>query len=63
MSGLAQYFAMGGYAVFIWPSYGLGLILLAGMVIAAYRRMRLAETAIEEVEAASPQIGRAERGS
>jgi heme exporter protein D len=62
MSQLAHYFAMGGYAVFIWPSYGLALVLLAGMAVAAYRRMRAAELAIERAEQATPGAGRADRG-
>jgi heme exporter protein D len=68
MSGLTQYFAMGGYAAFIWPSYGLALILLVGMVVAAFLRMRAAETAIEAAEQAAaqkapPQPERADRGA
>jgi heme exporter protein D len=53
MSGLAHYFAMGGYAGFIWPSYGLALLLLIGMAVAAFRRMRAAEIAIRQAEAAA----------
>jgi heme exporter protein CcmD len=34
---LAQFLAMGGYAVYVWPSFGLTLILLIYNVRAARR--------------------------
>ena len=34
---LAEYFAMGGKAIYIWPSYGISLLVLVGIVIAAWR--------------------------
>ena len=41
MSGQA-FFAMGGYAAFVWPSFALVLALLAGNAIAARRLLRRA---------------------
>ena len=38
-----EFLAMGGYAAFVWPAYGIAAAVLAGMVIesvAAYRRAR-----------------------
>ncbi|HVM86241.1 MAG TPA: heme exporter protein CcmD [Candidatus Binatia bacterium] len=43
---LAQYFAMGGYAAFIWPSYALAVLLLVGVFLLAQRRLNAAETAL-----------------
>jgi heme exporter protein D len=43
----ADYFAMGGYAAFIWPSYGVALVLLAGIFVLSWRRLRAAERTIE----------------
>jgi heme exporter protein D len=28
---MAQFFAMGGYAAFVWPAYALSVIVLAGL--------------------------------
>lgn len=63
MNALSDYFAMGGYAVFIWPSYGLALVLLIGMAIAAHRRMRAAERAVRQIDEVSTKTGRADRGA
>jgi len=29
---MAEYFHMGGYAMFVWPAYGLALVGLAGLL-------------------------------
>lgn len=36
----SEFASMGGYAVYVWSSYALGLIVLAGNVWAAMRRRR-----------------------
>jgi heme exporter protein D len=40
MSTLAAYFAMGGYAAFVWPAYGLTAIVLGGLAGRSWRRYR-----------------------
>lgn len=38
---MAQFFAMGGYARFVWPAYGVAVIVLAGLLVHSligYRR-------------------------
>jgi heme exporter protein D len=42
----AQYFAMGGYAAFIWPSYALAVVLLIGVFLFAARRLEAATRAL-----------------
>jgi heme exporter protein D len=44
---MSQYFAMGGYAAFIWPSYGLAVVLLTGVFVLAARRLHAATRALE----------------
>jgi heme exporter protein CcmD len=34
---LADFFAMGGYAIYVWPSFGLVVFALAWNVVAARR--------------------------
>lgn len=51
-----RFFAMGGYAFYVWTSYGLALAVLAGNVVAAVRRKR---RATELVTRLARQDGRA----
>ena len=44
---MSAYFAMGGYAAFIWPSYALALVLVIGIFVLAQRRLSAAERALE----------------
>ena len=40
---MSAFLAMGGYAAFVWPAYGVAAVVLAALVIeslAAYRRAR-----------------------
>jgi len=32
MAAVDQFFAMGGYALFVWPAYTLALIVLGGLL-------------------------------
>jgi len=36
----AKFFSMGGYALYVWGSYGLTLVLLAGEVLMLWKRKR-----------------------
>ena len=39
---IAEFLHMGGYAPYVWPSYGLALVILVGnLVIARRRRSKL----------------------
>ena len=40
MSGLAQFFEMGGYAFYVWVSFGVALLLMAVEVLLLLRRRR-----------------------
>ena len=40
MSAIASWFAMGGYAGFVWPAYGLTAIVLGGLALVCWRRHR-----------------------
>jgi heme exporter protein D len=47
---VSQYFAMGGYAAFIWPSYALAVLLLVGVFVLAARRLNAATRALDGAE-------------
>jgi heme exporter protein D len=55
MTALADFFAMGGYAGFIWTAYGIVAVVLAGLAIASRRELRARQREIEALEAASPR--------
>lgn len=40
ISELREFFAMGGYGLFVWASYGLTALLLVGNLVLALRRER-----------------------
>lgn len=42
----AGFWHMGGYAVYVWSSYGLALAVLAASVLEPYWRLRLIERRI-----------------
>ena len=44
---LSDYFAMGGYAAFIWPSYGVAVLLLVALFLHSARRLQAAERALK----------------
>ena len=45
---MSEYFAMGGYAAFIWPSYGVAAILLVVLFLLSARRLQAAERALPQ---------------
>jgi heme exporter protein D len=44
---MSEYLAMGGYAAFIWPSYGVAAILLVVLFLLSARRLQAAERALK----------------
>jgi heme exporter protein D len=45
---MSEYFAMGGYAAFVWPSYGVAALLLVVLFLLSARRLQTAERALPE---------------
>jgi heme exporter protein D len=40
MDAIASWFAMGGYAGFVWPAYGVAAVVLGGLALFSWRRHR-----------------------
>ena len=56
MTAPDSFFAMGGYAQFVWPAYGIAAVVILGFAIASWRRLRAAERALERVAEADPAL-------
>lgn len=52
MENFAQFLEMGGYARFVWPSFGLTFAVLAGLLIASLRTLRRAEAELAALQSA-----------
>ncbi len=50
-----SFFAMGGYAAYVWPAYGLAAVVLIGLWVASVRSLRAREREIEAAEADRPR--------
>ena len=50
MRTIDAYLAMGGYAVFVWPAYGVAFTVLGGLALWSWRRRRQAVLALERLQ-------------
>jgi heme exporter protein D len=49
VDALGGYFAMGGYAAYVWPAYGLTFAVLAGLAIHSWQRHRQSARLLERL--------------
>jgi len=61
MDKIADFLGMGGYALFVWPAFGIVLVVLAGFVIISLRTLRSREASLRALQAAAPDSPRARR--
>lgn len=54
---MSSFLAMGGYAHFIWPAYGIAALVLGGLAVAAVRRLARGEADLARLEAERPSRG------
>ncbi|HYH17280.1 MAG TPA: heme exporter protein CcmD [Azospirillum sp.] len=47
---MAEFFAMGGYAAYIWPSYALAAVVLVGLLVATLKSLRATEATLKALE-------------
>jgi heme exporter protein D len=57
MKAIEHWAAMGGYALFVWPAYGLTAVVLGGLALLFWRRYRLSGDALARLQR---QTGRQE---
>jgi heme exporter protein D len=47
---MAEFFAMGGYAAYVWPAYVASILTLAGAVVATLRAHAKARENVQRLE-------------
>jgi len=55
MSDWATFFAMGGYAQFVWPAYALSIAALTALAWASWRQMKRAERLVKLTDDPAPK--------
>ncbi len=51
---MSDYFAMGGYAAYVWPAYAVTIIMLVGTLASTLAGLRRREAMVRALEAARP---------
>ncbi len=52
MGSISEFLAMGGYAAYVWPAFGVAAVVLVGFVISTLRTLRARERALAARESA-----------
>lgn len=52
MDAVSEFLNMGGYAAYVWSSYGLALVLLVGLAVVTRQAMRRNERQLARLQAA-----------
>ena len=55
MQNISEFFAMGGYAGFIWSAYGVAALVLIGLLVMSRIDLRARQAEVAALEAASPR--------
>ncbi|MGA7862528.1 MAG: heme exporter protein CcmD [Stellaceae bacterium] len=50
MSDISAFLAMGGYAAFVWPAYGVAFAVLGGLALLSWRRHRESTVALDRLQ-------------
>jgi heme exporter protein D len=53
MDSLASFLEMGGYARFVWPSFAVTLVVLAGLLIESVRTLKARQQHLAALQAAA----------
>ena len=60
METISQFMAMGGYAGFVWPAYGIGAAVMIGLLVQTLKNLR-AQNANLAALGEAPNLGAPER--
>ena len=56
MNTTGSFIAMGGYAEFVWPAYGIAALVIVAFAVLTWRRLRAAEDALARIAEADPSL-------
>ena len=51
MNSFGEFFDMGGYAVFVWPAYGIAAVILILLALLSWRALVAERRTLEKLEA------------
>ena len=54
MEQLATFFAMGGYAAFVWPAYGLATVGIVGVWVLYHRSVKTRQDTLDKLRPPRP---------
>ncbi|KAF0222182.1 MAG: heme exporter protein [Rhodospirillaceae bacterium] len=54
MADLTAFFAMGGHGGYVWPAYGLAVLVLVVLLVASIRAVRKQERDLETIQSLRP---------
>lgn len=54
MADLSAFFAMGGHGGYVWPAYGLAILVLVALLVASIRTLRKQERDLETIQSLRP---------
>lgn len=55
MEQLSSFWAMGGYAGFVWPSYLLTALVMIGFVATTFKSLRARQRRLAQLEGTTPR--------
>ena len=55
MDAIGNFLAMGGYAAFVWPAYGVTILVMVGLVVQSLRRYRRGQRELEALQRDRPR--------
>ncbi len=50
MDAIHAFFAMGGYARFVWPCYGLALVVMVALLVMSMKAARSRESELDRLQ-------------
>jgi heme exporter protein D len=50
ISDIGAFLAMGDYAEFVWPAYGIAFVVLGGLAVFSWRRYRESTVTLERLQ-------------
>jgi len=58
---MAGFFAMGGYAVYVWPAYIISALVLAAAIVVSLQSHARAKKSVRELEDDSAENGESQK--